>query len=147
LIIESLTIAYMVLVLLNGGINVNLDVKEPQYETYEVTAYTAGYESTGKTPSHPLYGITASGERVKRFHSVACPPELPFGTRVYIPYFDGWKTESDGWYECVDRGSAITGGKIDVYMRNLDDALAFGRRELDVLILPDSNGIETEAVE
>jgi len=33
------------------------------YKEYvmEATAYTNGPEDTGKTPGHPLYGITASG--------------------------------------------------------------------------------------
>src|SRR3954470_19834263 len=30
------------------------------------TGYTAGYESTGKGPNHPEYGITYSGVSVKR---------------------------------------------------------------------------------
>ena len=36
--------------------------------TVKVTAtgYTAGYESTGKKPGHPQYGITYSGVKVKR---------------------------------------------------------------------------------
>src|SRR5690606_7201420 len=38
---------------------------EAQTQTFEVTAYTAGAESTGKTPSDPAYGITASGEKVR----------------------------------------------------------------------------------
>ena len=55
------------------------------YETYEVSAYTAYEESTGRTPKDPLFGITASGERVKENYSAACPKELPFGTELYIP--------------------------------------------------------------
>ena len=50
----------------------------------EVTAYTAGPESTGKHPGHPLYGVTASGERVRQ-GAIAASRSLPFGTRVYIP--------------------------------------------------------------
>jgi len=34
-----------------------------------------------------------------------------------------------------DRGSAITKGKIDVYMADLDKANAFGRRNLDIYII------------
>lgn len=97
-------------------------------EVYEVTAYTAGPESTGKTEDHPAYGITASGAEVKENHTLACPKNLAFGTRVYIPYFNNVFT-------CEDRGAAITDGKLDVYMSNLSDALEFGRRKLDVVIL------------
>jgi 3D (Asp-Asp-Asp) domain-containing protein len=101
-----------------------------EYETYEVTAYTAGPESTGKSPSHPLYGITASTKRVKENHSIACPRSLEFGTQIYIPFFDNTFT-------CEDRGGAIKEGKIDVYMPEIKDALEFGRKDLEVLILED----------
>lgn len=109
-----------------------------EYETYEVTAYTANAESTGKTPDHPAYGITASGDPVEQGVTIACPPEMAFGTAVYIPYFSDW--DNGGLFECQDRGGAITAGKIDVYMADLDEAIAFGRRELDVVILNENEG-------
>lgn len=34
--------------------------------TVVATGYTAGYESTGKRPNHPDYGITYSGVKVRR---------------------------------------------------------------------------------
>jgi 3D (Asp-Asp-Asp) domain-containing protein len=97
-------------------------------QTFEVTAYTAGYESTGRTPDHPLYGVTASGEYVKENHTIACPPSMEFGTKIYIQYFDTTFT-------CEDRGGAITEGKLDVYIPVLEDALEFGRRDLEVIVI------------
>jgi len=97
------------------------------FRTYTVTAYTAGKESTGKSPGHPEYGITASGAKVKENHTVACPPSMPFGTKLYIPYFDQH-------YVCEDRGGAIKEGKLDIYMEDLDKALEFGRRKLQVKV-------------
>lgn len=105
-----------------------LSVEEVKYETYEITAYTSGYESTGKKPSHPQYGITASGERVKENYTIACPRSMDFGTEIYIPYFDNV-------FVCKDRGGAITGNRIDVYIEDLSEALEFGRQDLDVQIL------------
>ncbi|MGO4886468.1 3D domain-containing protein [Anaerobacillus sp. MEB173] len=99
-------------------------------DIYEVTAYTAGPESTGKTPDHPAYRITASGEYVKEKDTLACPPELPFGTKVYIPYLNETFT-------CKDRGGAIKGKTLDIYMEQLDDALEFGRKQLEVTIMID----------
>lgn len=99
------------------------------YVPYEVTAYTVGYESTGKRPGDPKYGITASGVKVRRYHTVACPPSMAFGTKVYIPTLDRV-------YTCDDRGLAITEGHLDVYMRDVKAAMTFGRQTLDVLILP-----------
>lgn len=84
-------------------------VEEIEYEIYEVSAYTAGFESTGKNPGDPLYGVTASGAYVQENLTIACGPEHEFGTRIYIPYFDNE-------FECQDRGGAITEGKLDVYI-------------------------------
>lgn len=99
-----------------------------RYEIFEVTAYTAGIESTGKRKGDPGYGITASGKQVRENHTIACPRSMDFGTKVYIPFFDNVFT-------CEDRGSSITEGKLDVFMQNLTDALEFGRRKLAVQIL------------
>ena len=44
-----------------GNLGVDLGV-------YKITAYTAGYESTGKTPEHPAYGITHPAQKVKEGH-------------------------------------------------------------------------------
>lgn len=94
---------------------------------FEVTAYTAGYESTGKTPNDPLYGVTASGKKVQEGVTVACPPSMKFGTKLHI--------ESVGYRVCEDRGGAIKEGRLDVYMNSLKEALEFGRRKLKVRIL------------
>jgi 3D (Asp-Asp-Asp) domain-containing protein len=101
------------------------------YEIYEVTAYTAYEESTGKSPSHPAFGITASGKRVQAGKTAACPPSMPFGTRIEI--------EGVGERVCEDRGAAITEGRIDVYMPELNDALEFGRKRLKVRILKEES--------
>lgn len=98
--------------------------------TFEVTAYTANVESTNKNPGHPLYGITANGETVKEGRTLSCPPEYKFGTEMYIPHFNNTFT-------CVDRGSAIIGNRLDVYMEDLDRALQFGRKKLKVKVLND----------
>lgn len=100
---------------------------EQQWQSFEVTAYTSGYESTGKRPGDPYYGITASGEPVKAGITVACPPSMPFGTVLEI--------EGVGERVCQDRGGAITEGRLDVYFDELSDALEFGRRTLNVRII------------
>lgn len=94
-----------------------------------LTAYTAGYESTGKTPSHPAYGITASGAKVKENHTIAVDPDvIPLGTLVYI--------EGLGIRKAEDTGSAIKGHKIDVYIPDLEEALEFGvKKNVRVYVL------------
>ncbi|MFI2856870.1 3D domain-containing protein [Paenibacillus sp. JSM ZJ436] len=104
--------------------------KEGYWDTYTLTAYTANYESTSKKPGHPAYGITASGEEVRENYTLACPKELKFGTKIYIPYFDNT-------YVCTDRGGAIRNKRLDVYMFDLQNAMNFGKRKLDVKIIYD----------
>jgi 3D (Asp-Asp-Asp) domain-containing protein len=99
----------------------------PVWQTFEVTAYTAGPESTGKQPGDAGYGITASGEHVRENYTLACPPSLPFGLRLEI--------EGIGERVCTDRGGAIKEGRLDVYMSELQDALTFGRQTLKVRIM------------
>lgn len=99
----------------------------PSAKTFEVTAYTSGEESTGKTPGDESYGVTASGTTVTEGRTVACPSSIPFGTTVDI--------EGVGERVCEDRGGAITEGRIDVYMSDLGKALEFGRQSLEVRIL------------
>jgi 3D (Asp-Asp-Asp) domain-containing protein len=94
----------------------------------EVTAYTAGPESTGKTPDHPLYGITASGNPVKEWHTIAAGPSIPFGTKIYIPEF--MRT-----FVVEDRGGAITDNHLDIYMERLEDAREFGRKDIYVFVI------------
>jgi 3D (Asp-Asp-Asp) domain-containing protein len=97
------------------------------YEIYEVTAYTSGPESTGKHPGDEGYGITTSGNHVKEGLTVSCPQELALGTVINI--------EGVGRRECQDRGSAIKGKRLDLYIADLDKALEFGRRTLKVHIV------------
>jgi 3D (Asp-Asp-Asp) domain-containing protein len=93
----------------------------------EVTAYTAGYESTQKQKGDNGYGITASGTYVKEGRTIACPPSLEFGTKLNI--------EGIGLRVCEDRGGAIKDGHLDLYMNSVTAALEFGRRTLSVEIL------------
>lgn len=106
-------------------------IDEPEYiGTFEITYYTAGPESTGKTPEHPAYGITKSGTTVKEGQTIAADwSVLPEGTKVYI----------DGIGERVveDTGSAIVDKCIDVYVERLEDIPSVGRHKADVWIVED----------
>jgi 3D (Asp-Asp-Asp) domain-containing protein len=94
---------------------------------YEISAYTAGYESTQKQKGDKGYGITASGTYVEEGRTIACPPSLEFGTKLNI--------ESVGLRICEDRGGAIKSGHLDLYMDSLNAAIEFGRKTLLVEIL------------
>lgn len=112
----------------------DLKEKEQQLEEHEyigefvITAYTAGYESTGKYPDDPLYGITASGKIVKENHTIAADwTVFPVGTKVYI--------EDVSVRVVEDRGSAIKGKKLDLYIPKLENALEWGVRSRDVYVI------------
>ena len=97
----------------------------------KLTAYTAGPESTGKTPSHPQYGITFSGKKATEGRTIAVDPKvIPLGTTVYI--------EGIGYRTAEDTGSAIKGNRIDVFMNDVKEALKFGVKN-DVTIYVLSN--------
>ena len=90
---------------------------EPEKFTINASAYTAAADECGKSD-----GITASGNKVKQDHTIACPREYAFGTKIHI--------EGMGTYTCEDRGGAIKGNKFDIYMETKSEAFAFGRRSL-----------------
>ena len=94
--------------------------------TGEISAYTAGVESTGKSPGHPAYGITASGEMVRDGIVAADTSILPFGTRIHI--------EGLGVFVVKDTGGYIKGNRIDVYMESYSAAIKFGRQERKVYV-------------
>lgn len=86
-----------------------------------LTAYSAGVASTGKSASHPQYGITASGTKVKEGRTIAVDPDvIPLGWWVYI--------EGIGFRRAEDTGSAINGNKIDVYYESESYANKFGKK-------------------
>lgn len=94
---------------------------------YLITAYTNGAESTGKNPGDPAYGITTSGKVTQEGRTISCPPSLALGTKVII--------EDVGVRVCEDRGGAIQGKRIDLYIANLNQAVEFGNQWLKVEIL------------
>jgi 3D (Asp-Asp-Asp) domain-containing protein len=98
-----------------------------------VSAYTLREQECGKSEDDANYGITASGEQVKEWYTVAAPKSIPFGTKLYIPYFAN--SPNKGIFVVQDRGGAIKEGHLDIYMRNLQDALNFGRRYLEVYVI------------
>lgn len=96
----------------------------------ELTAYTAGPESTGKRPGDPGYDITASGARAVQGVTVAVDPRIiPYGTKLFIP--------GVGYRIAQDTGGAIIGDHIDVFFNSVQTALDFGvKQNVPVYVLP-----------
>ncbi|MCU6709864.1 3D domain-containing protein [Paenibacillus sp. J5C_2022] len=105
------------------------------------TGYTAGYESTGKRPGHPGYGITYSGVKVRRdgVSTIAADPKvLPIGTLLYIPGY--------GYGVVADTGSAIKGKRIDLYFETIKEVYEqWGKRKVEVQVLRRGSGKLTQA--
>ena len=72
--------------------------------------------------------ITASGATAVGFF-VAAPPEYPFGTLMFI---DGYNNGLP--VPVLDRGGSIKGNKLDVFFPTHQEALVWGRKELNVTI-------------
>lgn len=119
-------------------------LEKPPTETVvvEATGYTAGVESTGKSPEHPQYGITYSGVRVRRdtFSTIAADPNVfPLGTILYIPGY--------GYGVVADIGGAIKGNKIDLYFQSKRQVYdEWGKKTVKVYVIKKGTGKVTEAM-
>ncbi len=113
-----------------------------QYPVHKVTAtgYTAGEESTGKSPDHPAYGVTYSGVKVKRdlYSTIAADTSIfPIGSVLFIPEY--------GFGVVADTGSAIKGDRIDLYYDTVQDVYnEWGKKTLDVYLIQKGEGTLTE---
>jgi len=84
-----------------------------------VTGYCNG------TGAPPYRGTTASGIPAMSF-TMACPPEMEFGTVIVM----------DGQiFVCMDRGPAIEGNRLDKWFPICEEAMEWGRQEKSILIL------------
>lgn len=96
----------------------------------EISAYTAGPESTGKYPDYSGYAKTALGTIAAKGRTVSAGPQFPLGTtQLYIPLFDSsseafaslpaqlqqYWDGNRGLFVVEDRGGGINGNKVDIY--------------------------------
>jgi 3D (Asp-Asp-Asp) domain-containing protein len=86
---------------------------------FQVTAYCKGT-------------TTASGVNVRTGIAAADPSLLPVGTVVSI---NTGETKYSGIYTIMDTGPAVQGRTLDVYMWSCHEALAFGRKQVEVTVL------------
>jgi 3D (Asp-Asp-Asp) domain-containing protein len=90
--------------------------------TINASAYTASADECDNDK-----GITASGIKVQENRTIACPPSFPFGAKIEI--------EGMGTYVCEDRGGAIKGNHIDIFVKTKKEAFAFGRQTLNAKVV------------
>ncbi len=99
---------------------------EPTSRVVTMTAYNAVPEQTDGNPC-----IAADGLNVcTSDENVVAANFLPFGTKVMIPDYFG-----DKIFTVHDRTARKYGDRIDILMENRQDALNFGKRHLEVVIL------------
>jgi len=96
----------------------------------EATAYTLDFQSTGRHPDHPLFGVTASGMMAQVGVVAVDTNVIPFHTQMYI--------EGYGFAVAGDRGGAIRGYKVDVFFDTREETIQFGRQHLRVWILDEN---------
>lgn len=90
-------------------------------ETYKITAYCSCSKCCGKAT-----GRTASGTQATAGRTVAAPSRFAFGTKLNI---------GGQIYTVEDRGGAIKGNKIDIYVNSHSAALQWGVRYLPVSVV------------
>ena len=105
----------------------------PRTIMMEVTFYSEHYESCGKFPSDPSYGIMASGQRVRKGAVAADTRILPMYSLITIEGLPGV-------YEVLDRGGGVKGNHIDVYVTSHEEAIKRGRGRKMVNIVRIGNG-------
>lgn len=88
---------------------------------YKITAYCPCAKCCGKTN-----GRTAAGTKATAGRTVAASSKFAFGTKLNI----GGHT-----YVVEDRGGAIKGNKIDIFVNSHSEALAWGVRYLPVSVI------------
>ena len=89
-------------------------------QIYKITAYCPCSKCCGKST-----GITASGTRATAGRTVAASSKFAFGTKLNI---------NGHIYTVEDRGGAISGNKIDIFVNSHSEALAWGVRYLPVSV-------------
>jgi len=106
---------------------------------FTATAYDLSFASCGKKPSHPQYGITASGLSLKgksledKYIAVD-KNKIKLGSKVHIEFYGDY-SHLTGYYTAVDTGGAIKGNKVDIFFGSGDVSQAvknFGRRQVKV---------------
>lgn len=101
--------------------------KTPTVKTLNTSAYCACVKCCGKTN-----GITSSGAKATAWYTVAAGKGYPIGTIIYIPALSN--KPNGGWFVVQDRGGAISNNKLDVFCSTHNEALQYGRKNLECYI-------------
>jgi len=103
------------------NVNTNTTNASTTTKIFKVTAYCSCAKCCGK-----VTGRTASGTHATAGQTVAASGQFAFGTKLII---NGQE------YTVEDRGGAIQGNRIDIYMNSHAEALAWGVKYLPVQVI------------
>ena len=93
-----------------------------EYTTFKVTGYCACEQCCGKTD-----GITATGTKATQGRTIAVDPSvIPYGTKIIL---------NGNTYVAEDCGGAIKGNRIDMFFDNHQDALEWGVRYVEGVVV------------
>jgi 3D (Asp-Asp-Asp) domain-containing protein len=100
--------------------------KQPRIYRVSVSAYTSEVAQTDSSPC-----ITANGFNVCKHNEedVIATNMFPFGTKVKIPSIDPNRI-----YTVEDRMNTRYQNHIDIWMKDKDDAIKFGRKTLEIQV-------------
>jgi len=105
-------------------INFPADFKGP----YTITAYCPCSKCVG----HKKLVRTSIGLKPTANRTIAVDPTIiPYGSIVYI--------EGMGYYIAEDCGGSIKGNRIDIYVNNHKEAIAFGKQTRNIWIMKKEN--------
>lgn len=90
---------------------------DSEFEDFEATAYC-------------IYGTTFSGVVVQRGIVAADPSILPIGSVIEVR-----AGKYSGIYTVMDTGAVIKGRIIDIYMPEYEEAIEFGRQQVQLRVL------------
>ena len=100
----------------SASINKKVNMTALLPDQYVVTAYCACEKCCDKTD-----GITASGTKALANHTIAASPIFDFGTQIRI---------NGIVYTVEDRGGAIQGNRLDIYMDTHEEAIRLGSKSI-----------------
>lgn len=103
------------------------EIKDENFQMFEVTAYTSNECGTVAK-----LGIDLKANYSKFLNICAVDPNvIPLGSTVLIRFADGIEKA----YFACDTGGLIKGRRIDIYMTDVNKALEFGKQKLMVKVI------------
>lgn len=111
------------------------DVARPQrenpvsYSINKISCKTTAYSNDPVSINVPRWrdGLTATGAVARRGTVAADWSVFPPGTVLYVPGY--------GWARVEDRGAYVRGRHLDLFMDSRDEALQWGVRDLEVIVV------------